>query len=1182
MRVSIAQLGVVIILAVLSLLPVLPFLSPNAIISSGESAVYLNSEMLNFSSMWEGKINYGSPSVHQPNFYFFNVFWKVLQLINLGAHPSVIWYYLSFFLSSTSFYLCLKKVGQIKSNTACLIAAIFYTFNVFRTLGPLNLPLNLLFIVMPFSFCYYHLYLYTRKYRYFAIVCLTLILSGTIGTNLPVYSLTFLILGAYFIWYLRSEVKDWTLKYKLILMNLALLSIVIIGSLHWMMPLIMGLLKQFTESGGGKNIFSALVSGTVLDHFRLIGFWGWRSPRYIADYYPFHVYYDRAIILFLTFLIPVIGFSHLSSGRWHSQIKVHKFFTILALIAIALAAGLKDPFGELYGLFYEFVPFVRMFREPFTKFIPVYIFSLGFLIAFAIDSFLPKFRKPKPIYTGFLFLIILVMAKPILSGEALPTDSWNREHTGSLIVVPEYWKQAGDFFANNNRGNGRIWTHPYSSYGSSYNWDHGASVAGNMAQYLLDQPLATLNWPLIEKTNFLITPLYQPELPLDTLKLLGTLNISYVLQENDLDWRYENNSLSPSQSEKYLRKIGLSKVASFGNFTRDTLEKIEDLEPNPDLHSQLPQELTGRSALDIYEVPLLSRLPKIYSTTHQWKISAGKEDIPWIISSNDYTLGTPIILNDTQDGDEMIINPTPVRILGSPIPSEVSNELEWPTPAIDPDSSLYTLVSMRENIENYFARQNNIQKVDLDLWHAKKRLAEIESFHPDDSTTLRLLGEYEKLLGLVLGHQLSIPVPVQDNEFWDRMNNLHGTVIKSEKIINATNRKDTAQAQDIRRTHQYFKDWLLKFKPLQCSGEVSYLKLLKNSSYQFKEIGGLGSADEQILISDLSTGSIVEKYDRKKSNLTGSIGMFENKGPGEYLIHSKTMHDKYVLDENSWNLARIKMKDKVINILSEDSLTKPFTGSHFDSVSQMTNHLTQLETNTTYEISFDYKVNSGLLGIVVGEDGYDPSGKNAQVLNFRDEFTYTDPNYVCDNTGEGLIGYRKTLTTSSHERHPFLYLYTEKYENGDPDIDIKNLSVTTTTPRKFVLFQQPEAKTTSKIDSVNFQKVTDWDYTGVMAPSDKNTNLVFIENFNPNWGLYLNGQEVPKSLHIEVNGFANAWSIPPSLLKGSEPIRFEIKYRSQTVYEKLLLISKTLCLILSLSILADLVDLKRVSQTNVS
>ena len=529
----------------------------------------------------------------------------------------------------------------------------------------------------------------------------------------------------------------------------------------------------------------------------------------------------------------------------------------------------------------------------------------------------------------------------------------------------------------------------------------------------------------------------------------------------------------------------------------------------------------------------------------------------------------------------MIINPTPVRILGSPIPSEISNELEWPTPAIDPDSALYTLVSMRENIENYFARQNNIQMVDLDLWHAKKRLAEIETFHPADATTLRLLSEYENLLGLVLDHQLAIPVPVQDNEFWDRMNILHGTVIKSEKIINSTNIKDSVQVRNIWSTHQYFNDWLLRFKPLQCSGDVSYLKLTKPSSYELKEIGGLNSVDERIVISDLSSGSIVYTYDRKKSNFTDTIGMFENKGPGEYLIHSQTIREKYVLDENSWNLARIKMKDKVINILSEDTFSKTFTGSHFDNVVQMTNHLTQLEPNTTYEISFDYKVKSGLLGIVVGEDGYSPTGQNAPVLKFRDEFTYTDPDYVCDDTGEGLISYRKTLTTSSHERHPFLYLYTEKYENGDPDIEVKNLSVTTTTPRKFVLFQQPEAKSIAVIDSVDFQKNQDWEYIGSLAPTDKDTNLVFIENFHPNWALSLNGQEVPKEYHIQVNGFANAWSIPSSLMNGSEPIKFKIYYRSQALFEKLLFISKFLCLILSVSIIMDLGNLTKVFKHDV-
>ena len=53
-------------------------------------------------------------------------------------------------------------------------------------------------------------------------------------------------------------------------------------------------------------------------------------------------------------------------------------------------------------------------------------------------------------------------------------------------------------------------------------------------------------------------------------------------------------------------------------------------------------------------------------------------------------------------------------------------------------------------------------------------------------------------------------------------------------------------------------------------------------------------------------------------------------------------------------------------------------------------------------------------------------------------------------------------------------------------------------------------------------------------------------------------------------------------MNGTDPVKFEIKYRSQALYEKLLLISKILCLILAVSILVEVMDLRKLSKPNVS
>ncbi len=555
--------------------------------------------------------------------------------------------------------MCLDEVLKFKEKIIYLPACLLYSFNIFRIMGPLNENVIFLLVLMPLFFLFYFKLMNTNKWRYVFILTILSLASGPMGANLPVFLIPYLLMLLYFGYFmLTTKSGNWG---QLIVKNFALLSLFLLCNLYWLIPLTKTLLAIYS-SVIGPTLWNVSGSGTYYDHFRLIGLWGFRTGNYLLPYYPFYKSYDTGILLITTFLVSILSFAFLLFQK-KDNLHAKTFFGILAIVSFFLLAGAKPPFGFIYNWIYQNVLIFKSVRDSFMKFVPLFIFAMSFCLALSINYILEK-RSQLIRWMMILAIsaIVLVNAYPIFTTEAMTIREWNGGQTGNVVKVPEYWGDA-KVFLENQRIDSRIFVSPYNRYGSSSNWEFGMNLAGNVADSLVDKPIL-FGWE-IENTSSddMIKNAFanSPQAKFNMQRYLGFLNSNYVLQENEIEWRFEfllpppRKITSPSVSNGIILMHGFNEIAEFGNYTQERLSRILNEEPNKTIHDELYSELTNRPALVLYSLQYQYFVPHIYAPKKILLSNGSVDSIPGTISDYDGTSAPGIYLTGQNQNKTQIM-----------------------------------------------------------------------------------------------------------------------------------------------------------------------------------------------------------------------------------------------------------------------------------------------------------------------------------------------------------------------------------------------------------------------------------------------------------------------------------------------------------------------------------------------
>lgn len=633
-----------VILLLLTLFLIFPFFGKDFRISFGEGPFALNPNYLNFFYIWQDRINLGNILLFQALIFWFKIVWKLFEPFSFILQPSLSYIFIGGYFGAGLFlYFCLKKIFPYKNELIYLPPVLLYTFNIYRIIAGNSDETTILFICLPIFFYLYYRLLESLRWRYVFWLIIISILTSTMGKNLAVISIPYVLMLLYALFNIPFIIKYKQDKlFKFIALHTVLVLFTLCSSLFWVVPQYYLLQSYYLAADQGKNIWSVLGSGTFFDHFRLLGFWAFRDDKY----FPYSPLYYKPFLLFTTYIVSLIALSYFFFLKDKKAFHLKLFFALLTIVTYLLVSGNKGVTGFFYQFLYEHISVVKMYRDSWAKFTPLYLFSMSGGLMFSLFYAFNFFRS------RLLQGIIIIVLSAVIIINALPTFfvTYNTKPkepphaVSNLVQIPQYWKDLNQYL-NRRQLDQWILVFQNNSYGTYSNWAYGANVVGNIAEFILNARVIRSYSLDISDAQQVINNIFKENYSIKNLKnYLGILNSRYILQENDTEWRFSDLVLPPKQSNEVIMQKGFVKVAEFGKFTPEYLKSIANTDTDPLKRQLLYTELTNQPALILYKMEDSFFVPMFYTPKKIIVSPKRVNDLDSMTSQPDYVIPSAIFL----------------------------------------------------------------------------------------------------------------------------------------------------------------------------------------------------------------------------------------------------------------------------------------------------------------------------------------------------------------------------------------------------------------------------------------------------------------------------------------------------------------------------------------------------------
>ncbi len=476
--------------------------------------------------------------------------------------------------------------------TIQLIATSIYLFNTYQVVWADSARMSL-WIAMPLTLAFFIQGLDDKKgwWRWALLIALTSIIASPAAVNPPLFlvfiALFFLWLIYHFISQPASRTKS-ELKRIGLFVGLTLLASILVN-FYWIIPYGNFLLNDyknavFTNGVKGidlQNWLDPLSTNTsLLNVFRLQGAWDWYAGWAGEPYVPAAASYQRNVFyLIWSVLVPILAFSSLLLKPKKVDSRLILGLVLLALIGIFVGAGSHQPTGTIYKWLVEKIPFLSIYRSPWYKFTlwTVLAYSLlgGISAATLLDTVqerLPKlvWKSGLAVAIGLFLIANTLYASGLVFGKVFPKPSERKVLQAAHVNFPDYFFKAADWI-NQQPGDWRILQLPATP---SFNYSWGLGTLMDMSIFAFHKP--TYWYPeqvgsgkakagaeaVVKKTfNELYIGRYE-----NLSRMLGLLNIKYLLEKDDIDYTFYGSSDSPQLVRQKLAAQGLKSAHKEGEW----------------------------------------------------------------------------------------------------------------------------------------------------------------------------------------------------------------------------------------------------------------------------------------------------------------------------------------------------------------------------------------------------------------------------------------------------------------------------------------------------------------------------------------------------------------------------------------------------------------------------------------
>jgi len=472
--------------------------------------------------------------------------------------------YSSYVLSSISMYVLLSYYGFREKEK--IVGSFFYTFNVF-TLVLVSPFLHIIYSLLPLVLYFWIIGIegnrsFPSAFKFAFVASITFSLALF---NPPLANIVILLPIMYFA-YSIAFLGNWRDKALFAILVALMFLLLNAWNLNWLM-------ERMASTDYGPSSWSATGASKLIDLYWLAGLWSFR----MEGYYPYANVYNAPLFNALMLLLPIL--LALSIKKLDRKTL---FFGFLLLTSFFLASGRNPPLGMVYTFLYGNFPGFWIYREPYTKFVPLLALSVSFLVALTMRRFAEKISG-KQLFAAFL-VGILVYAFPFFNGDFLKSYG-DHFKANKALGVPEYWLESVEFIKGNlEREKGILVMPEDNQYGAYYFWGNdvysGTDIVREVIPGIIWAPgFGTERYPPLLKEAY-----YRPDANFSSnkYKIYSQLGIKYVLVRSDYLWSWAGlpGYYGPEDiSKSLIGQKNMKKIRDFGK-----LSLFENTEANPTIY----------------------------------------------------------------------------------------------------------------------------------------------------------------------------------------------------------------------------------------------------------------------------------------------------------------------------------------------------------------------------------------------------------------------------------------------------------------------------------------------------------------------------------------------------------------------------------------------------------------------
>lgn len=244
--------------------------------------------------------------------------------------------------------------------------------------------------------------------------------------------------------------------------------------------------------------------------------------RFGKDFYG--EFYNNSFMYLLSFVYPLIIILSLVKIRQ----KNFGFFLILFIAGLIVSLGSNPPFGKLFLFFFNNIPPLQVFRNPYEKFGLVYLLGFTGLFTLGIRNIweysTKKLINLKIKFGIFvlIFISIFFFCLPFWTGEII---GW-----GTATRVPDYYRELNNWFNLSDHNDQKVFFLPFMpDFGAQYKW-YGNSYHGTDPLFqIFDKPILSQSGH-----SAYLNALKRYQGSMDLTAALAIIRVKYLVERNDL------------------------------------------------------------------------------------------------------------------------------------------------------------------------------------------------------------------------------------------------------------------------------------------------------------------------------------------------------------------------------------------------------------------------------------------------------------------------------------------------------------------------------------------------------------------------------------------------------------------------------------------------------------------------